>query len=570
MSVWIEVALNGPWSRARQKLMPVTVDEIVADGIACARAGAAVIHVHAYDPDSGRQNDDPDTYAAIFEGIRSVEDVIVYPTLPFIQSAEAFRPGALEARYAAVEALGERGLMEWGVVDPGSTNLATLTEVEAGAPGSVYLNPGEHIRHGLELAARFGYVPSYAIYEPGFVRLGAALARGYPGCPAPLYRFMFSDMFTFGFPPEGYALEAYLALLDSATPGSPWMAAGLGVDIRPLIPEVVARGGHVRVGLEDAPLGTEITNAEWVESAVALVQKAGGRPARAAEIRQALSAAPAVRQAARKAARSSGARSRLGEDAGEVRALLFDTFGTVVDWRGGIAREAAGFLARHGLAGDPERFADDWRARYQPAMEVVRRGDRPFTRLDVIHRENLEDVLRAWGLDPGEFDAAELDELNRAWHRLDPWPDSVEGLRRLRRRFLVAPLSNGNIALLTNMAKRASLPWDTVLGAEVVRAYKPQPSAYLDTAEVLGLHPGQCMMVAAHNDDLHAARTTGMRTAFVLRPTEHGPAQTTDLSAEASWDVVARDFLELADMLQTGIGSTLQPDRGTQRHLPAP
>jgi 3-keto-5-aminohexanoate cleavage enzyme len=288
MSVWIEVALNGPWSRARQKLMPLTVDEIVADGIECARAGAAIIHVHAYDPESGLQNDNPDTYAAIIERIRSVENVIVYPTLPFIQSAEAYRPGALEARYAAVQALGQRGLIEWGVVDPGSTNLVSFAEAEAGASGSVYLNPGEHIRRGLELAVQFGYVPSYAIYEPGFLRLGAALARGYTGLPAPVYRFMFSDMFTFGFPPEAYALDSYLALLDREAPGSPWMAAGLGVDIRPLIPNIVARGGHIRVGLEDAPLGTEIANAEWVASAVTLVEKAGGRLSCATEIRQVL------------------------------------------------------------------------------------------------------------------------------------------------------------------------------------------------------------------------------------------------------------------------------------------
>jgi 3-keto-5-aminohexanoate cleavage enzyme len=214
--------------------------------------------------------------------------VIVYPTIPFIQSAEAFRPGALEARYRAVEALGARGLLEWGVVDPGSTNLVTLRAIEAGEVGSVYLNPGEHVRRGLDLASRHGFVPSYAIYEPGFVRFGAALARAVPGCPAPLYRFMFSDQFTFGFPPEAYGLDAYLRLLRDAAPGAPWMAAGLGVDIRPLIPAVVARGGHVRVGLEDAPLGTQIPNVAWVESARSLVERAGGRAAGAAEIRRIL------------------------------------------------------------------------------------------------------------------------------------------------------------------------------------------------------------------------------------------------------------------------------------------
>ena len=260
MSVWIEVALNGPWSRARQPLMPLTVRECVDDGISCARAGAAIIHLHAYDPQTGLQNDDPDVYAAIIEGIRAVEDVIVYPTIPFIQSAEAFAPGMLDKRFRAVKALGERGLMEWGVVDPGSTHLQAFADVADGGIGSVYLNPGDHVRRGLELAARFNYVPSYAIYEPGFIRLGAAIANSYP-CPRPIYRFMFSDTFTFGFPPSAYALDAYLTLLGDCAPGSPWMAAGLGVDVRPLIPDIVSRGGHVRVGLEDAPLGTSIRNA---------------------------------------------------------------------------------------------------------------------------------------------------------------------------------------------------------------------------------------------------------------------------------------------------------------------
>ncbi|MFE1599307.1 3-keto-5-aminohexanoate cleavage protein [Methylobacterium sp. ID0610] len=291
MQVWIEAALNGPWTRARQPRMPLTVAEIVAEGVACAQAGAAVIHVHAYDPATGRQNDDPDTYAAIIEGIRAAADVIVYPTLPFVQSAEAFRPGALEARYAAVEVLGRRGLLEWAVVDPGSTNLVTVAEAARAEPGSVYLNPGEHVLRGLRLAVEHRFVPSYAVYEPGFLRLGAALARSLPGCPPPLYRFMFSDHFTFGFPPAPYALEAYLRLMEATTPGSPWMVAGLGVDIRPLVPLAVARGGHLRVGLEDAPFGTQTSNAALVEEMATLVALEGGRPATAAEIRQALGSA---------------------------------------------------------------------------------------------------------------------------------------------------------------------------------------------------------------------------------------------------------------------------------------
>ena len=230
------------------------------------------------------------------------------------------------------------------------------------------------------------------------------------------------------------------------------------------------------------------------------------------------------------------------------RALLFDVFGTVVDWRGGIARDAAPFLARHGIAMDPHDFAEAWRARYQPAMQAVRYGNRPFTRLDLLHRENLEEVLRAAGADPARIPEAELGDLNRAWHRLDPWPDAIAGLIRLKTRFIIAPLSNGNIALLLNMAKRAGLPWDAILGAEVAQAYKPQPEAYLRTAEILGLPPGACMLVAAHNSDLAAARRCGFGTAFIARR-EHGPAQTTDLVAEQDWDQVADSFTALADLL---------------------
>ena len=232
-----------------------------------------------------------------------------------------------------------------------------------------------------------------------------------------------------------------------------------------------------------------------------------------------------------------------------VRALLFDVFGTVVDWRSGVAREVEPFLREHALAVEPTAFADAWRRRYQPAMEAVRRGTRPFTRLDTLHRENLEAVLRDHGLDPAGLPESTMDWLNRAWHRLDPWPDSVAGLTRLKTRFVIAPLSNGNLALLLNMAKRAGLPWDAILGAEVAQAYKPMPEAYLRTADILGLPPQGCMLVAAHNNDLAAARAAGFRTAFVARPTEHGRGQLTDLGPAQDWDVVARDFPHLADLL---------------------
>ena len=233
-----------------------------------------------------------------------------------------------------------------------------------------------------------------------------------------------------------------------------------------------------------------------------------------------------------------------------VRALVFDVFGTVVDWRGGVAREAAPFLQRHGAdpASAPD-FADAWRRRYVPAMEAVRSLRRPFVRLDVLHRENLVAILPDFGIDPARVPASETDGLNAAWHRLDPWPDSVPGLTRLRRRFIVAALSNGNIALMVNMAKRAGLPWDAILGAEVAQAYKPAPEAYLRTADMLAMRPHELCMVAAHPGDLAAAAACGLRTCFVPRPLEHGPAGKAEPDSGA-WDIVAHDLLHLAAMLE--------------------
>jgi uncharacterized protein (DUF849 family) len=285
---WLEVALNGPWARSLQPLMPITVAELVADGIACAKAGAAIVHVHAYDERTGRQRDDAETYRRIIEGIREREDVIVYPTLPLAGGPDTKAPLSPRERFAAVEALARLGLLEWSVVDPGSVNFAHRERLAAGEQGFVYLNPESHIRHGLALAARHGFHPSYAIYEPGFLRLGAALQRALPGTPAPIYRFMFSDDFAWGFPPERYALDAYRSLLGREAPAAPWMIAGLAVDIRPLIEAAVARGGHVRVGLEDAPFGSEMRNVRWVEAGERAISDAGGRVATVAEVRRAL------------------------------------------------------------------------------------------------------------------------------------------------------------------------------------------------------------------------------------------------------------------------------------------
>ena len=278
--VWIEVALNGPWSRARQPGIPDTIEAIVAEGIACARAGACIVHAHAYDG-GGPQSFDWGVYARIIEGIRAKVDVPVYPSIPM---GGGMTP---EQRFAHIEALAERGLLEFAVVDPGSVNFTELTPTATPAP--TYLNSEADVRHGLSLAARFGFHPAYAIYEPGFTRAGAVLARE-AGARTPIYRFMFSQTFAFGFPPEPFALDAHIALLKREAAGAPFMIAGLGVDVRGLIAAAVERGGHVRVGLEDAPFGCEAGNVALVEDAVARVRAAGGEPADVAEMRAELSA----------------------------------------------------------------------------------------------------------------------------------------------------------------------------------------------------------------------------------------------------------------------------------------
>ena len=235
-------------------------------------------------------------------------------------------------------------------------------------------------------------------------------------------------------------------------------------------------------------------------------------------------------------------------DPATIRALFFDVFGTVVDWRAGVAREAAALLEPKGHRRDWFAFADAWRARYQPAMERIRSGGRGFVKLDALHRENLDAVLAEFGI--AGLSEAETQHLNRAWHRLDPWPDSVAGMTRLKRRYILAAQSNGNIALIAHMAKRAGIPWDVILGAEVVGAYKPMPEAYRRAAAALDLAPAECLMVAAHNSDLAAAQREGFRTAFVARPLEYGPGgKTFDLAADPGVDLAAGDMAALATAL---------------------
>ena len=230
-----------------------------------------------------------------------------------------------------------------------------------------------------------------------------------------------------------------------------------------------------------------------------------------------------------------------------VKALVFDVFGTVVDWRQSVARELASFGAGRGIEHDWARFADEWRGLYQPSMEEVRTGRRPFTILDRLHRESLERLIQRHDLPA--FTEDEMRHLVSIWHRLSPWPDVVDGLYRLKRRYIIGTLSNGNIGLMVRLAKHSGLPWDMILGAEVAGAYKPQPEAYLRSAAALNLEPAEVMLVAAHNDDLTAAKRVGMRTAFVVRPTEHGPGQARDLAASEPWDVVTDTFGGVADAM---------------------
>ncbi len=288
--VWIEAALNGAWTRDRQPTIPISVEKIVADGIAAAKAGAAIIHLHAYDVATGRQRDDYDIYSPIIEGIRAKVDAIVYPTLPITGSGYAGELRRAQERYAHLERLAQNGLVEWGVIDPGSAVFTRFDEITRGEAGYTYFNPDDHFREGMRIAAAYGVRPSYAIYEAGCTRPGAATAAAMPKVPSPVYRFMFAQEFCFGFPPKPLYLDTHLALLAEVAAGAPWMVAGLGVDIRPLIPIAVERGGHIRVGLEDRPWGVRETNKGLVEEAVRLVRAAGGEPASAAEVRAACTA----------------------------------------------------------------------------------------------------------------------------------------------------------------------------------------------------------------------------------------------------------------------------------------
>jgi len=231
----------------------------------------------------------------------------------------------------------------------------------------------------------------------------------------------------------------------------------------------------------------------------------------------------------------------------EPAAIVFDTFGSVADWRSSLIAELTEFGRERGIGGDWPALVDAWRAAYHPSLNRVRSGEIPWTNLDALHRTSLDRLVDEFAITG--LSEADLRHINLGWHRLNPWPDSVPALTRLKRRFIIGPLSNGTVALLTHMAKRAGIPWDVIFGSDQFRHYKPDPETYLGVCELLDLEPGQVMMAAAHNNDLASARKLGLMTAFFPRRTEYGPHQTRDFVAEQRWDIVAADIEDLAAQL---------------------
>ena len=286
--VFIEAALNGPWSKKRQPLMPVTTKALISEGIACARAGASVIHIHVYDPATGLQFEDFDAYREVIEGIREYEDVIVYPTLPLSGFEKTGQTHSPEARFETVEKLAAAGLLEWSVIDPGTAQINELEPRGADEVRFLYINSEAEIRYGLELASQYKFVPSFAIYEPCFLRLGAHLSAMTHGCPRPIYRFMFSDKFSFGFPAEEIYLSTYIELLQKMAPGAVWMIAGLQVNLLQITTRCLANGGHIRTGLEDAPFGFQTGNVELVSQTAHTIIKENYEIGTAAQFRKSL------------------------------------------------------------------------------------------------------------------------------------------------------------------------------------------------------------------------------------------------------------------------------------------
>ncbi len=231
----------------------------------------------------------------------------------------------------------------------------------------------------------------------------------------------------------------------------------------------------------------------------------------------------------------------------ELKALVFDTFGTVVDWRTSLIEDLSAFGRTRGVEADWARLVDAWRAAYQPSMQRVRSGERGWATLDTLHRESLDRLVAEFGITGLNED--DLCHINLGWHRLRPWPDAVAGLARLQRRYIIGPLSNGNVSLLLEMAKAAGLPWDMIFGSDLFGHFKPDPETYLGVCRLLDLDSGEVMMCAAHNSDLRAAQALGLQTGFFPRPTEYGPHQSRDTEADGEWTVIAKDIEDLATRL---------------------
>ncbi len=276
--IWLEVALNGGAGRHLQPNIPITPDEIIADAIAAVQMGAAIVHLHVYEPSTGKPVENAALYARVIEGIKDQVDAIVYPTIAL--------SGTCRERFACLEDLAKRGLLEWAALDPGSVNILHRQAVNKRNAGFVYSTPIDHIKYGLDLSAEYQFHPSFAVYEPGFARLGAALAVAQENLPEPIFRIMLSDELLFGLPPKDYAIDTYRLLLSEVAPSFPWMVSGIGGDVMTIAETAIGQGFHLRVGLEDAPLHTEQKNLDLVEAAVTLVGKMGREFASPETIRQ--------------------------------------------------------------------------------------------------------------------------------------------------------------------------------------------------------------------------------------------------------------------------------------------
>ena len=283
--VWLEVALNGTFIDERDSLFPHSVETIVKEGLECAKAGAAIVHFHPYNG-TAVQTDEYALYKEILDGLRGGTDAILYGTLTHIGTKYAPHVSDVSLRFEPIRRLAEEGLVDWLVSDPASVNLTSRRSIESDQSGTVYLNPDAHFLESLRIAATHSVNPSIAVFEPGFIRMAGAWIRQTKNVPPPIYRFMFSDDYTFGLPPREYALDTYLKLLGDEVGDVPWIAAGLGHDLRGLIPQILERGGGVRVGLEDAPLAAGLRNIEWVEQARKIIEDQGYELASPEEVRQ--------------------------------------------------------------------------------------------------------------------------------------------------------------------------------------------------------------------------------------------------------------------------------------------